>query len=743
MMPKSDIERSSSYGRVTIPGEKNLSDKVLELARRWGADAIRDSDGTALDNSFLDAGYRIYSIICLVRADQKWAKANPRQLACKYLMSRPVTASSDKVEIKLLAGYFVPKHKVNYDYDPKKWWEVIDRTTGAIVDTCKWSVDQSRGTVVIELARPFHVYTVSFLSYQTWDSTSMYNHMMNNWHCDPVIGVDPYLPETRKHLSCFFDQWLEQHEHTDVVRLTTLAYHFTIDSDENGKDKYRDWMGYTDCVSVKALEDFEREKGYRLRPEDFVDEGFYNSTNRVPSKRYLDWMDFIQKFVLEFGKELVDKIHVAGKKAAIFWGDHWIGAEFYSDIYQKMGIDTNVGACENGVALRRVSDIPGDAEKEVRLYPYMFPDVFNSNCDPVLESQLNWAKIRRALLRKSVDRIGYGGYVSLAMKNPQFVEHVAGLTKEFRTILDKKRGSEPYTTDVTVAVLDAWGKLRSWINHCGPDEKFNCNRPDTFEIAGSNVLECLSGLPVQVKFISFDDIRANGLSSDIDVIINDGSAGTAWSGGHHWKDPVIVSALRRWVHNGGGFIGVTDPSACEHQGRNFQLFDVLGVEKETGVSIGSSLIAKKPTANHFVSAELREAFKCNFVQNFVYCCDKDTQVLRSSNEGHVLLAAKQYGGGRSVYLAGLPYTPENSRLLLRSILWAACMEKKLLKWFSTNPIVDCAWYPESGNLVVANSSNRATVTTIFADVDRSSDIEAGPFEIQWHKADQMKWSRNV
>ena len=48
--------------------------------------------------------------------------------------------------------------------------------------------------------------------------------------------------------------------------------------------------------------------------EDLVDEGHYNAACRVPADRYLAWLKFIHKFVVEFGKALVDKAHKAGKK---------------------------------------------------------------------------------------------------------------------------------------------------------------------------------------------------------------------------------------------------------------------------------------------------------------------------------------------------------------------------------------------------------------------------------------------
>ncbi|MDV2887587.1 1,3-beta-galactosyl-N-acetylhexosamine phosphorylase N-terminal domain-containing protein, partial [Alkalihalophilus pseudofirmus] len=36
-------------GRVTLPSEENFLTETQELMERWGADAIRDSDGTKLD----------------------------------------------------------------------------------------------------------------------------------------------------------------------------------------------------------------------------------------------------------------------------------------------------------------------------------------------------------------------------------------------------------------------------------------------------------------------------------------------------------------------------------------------------------------------------------------------------------------------------------------------------------------------------------------------------------------------
>ncbi len=67
-------------GSFTLPGESGYEELTLQLAKRWGADMIRDSDGTVLSDELINAGYGIYSTICLIRDHNQWANAHPQQL---------------------------------------------------------------------------------------------------------------------------------------------------------------------------------------------------------------------------------------------------------------------------------------------------------------------------------------------------------------------------------------------------------------------------------------------------------------------------------------------------------------------------------------------------------------------------------------------------------------------------------------------------------------------------------------
>ncbi|QXW65403.1 hypothetical protein KX935_06320 [Streptobacillus moniliformis] len=56
--------------RVTLPIEKGCEELVLELIKLWGADAIRNSDGTKLNDFFENLDAKIYSTYFPAREDQ-------------------------------------------------------------------------------------------------------------------------------------------------------------------------------------------------------------------------------------------------------------------------------------------------------------------------------------------------------------------------------------------------------------------------------------------------------------------------------------------------------------------------------------------------------------------------------------------------------------------------------------------------------------------------------------------------
>jgi len=711
-------------GRVTLPSQQNFLEETKELMERWGADALRDSDGTKLDDEIKKLDAKIYTTYFVARSHNDFAEHHKEEIQQLYLMSKPITATKSELEVFFLDGYFAEQIEANYVNDPQKWWEIIDRTTGTIVEQSDWEVNKENNSVLIKNAQVWHEYTVSFLAYMKWDPTQMYNHITNDWGDKPhEIPFDVRQPNANQFVKDYLKQWLKDNPDTDVVRFTTFFYHFTLIFNDLGKEKFVDWFGYGASVSVSALEAFEKEKGYRLRPEDFIDQGYYNTAFRVPTNEYLDYIDFIQQFVAREVKQLVDLVHDSGKEAMMFLGDNWTGTEPYGKYFKETGMDAVVGSVGSGATLRMISDIPNVKYTEGRFLPYFFPDTFYEGNDPVIEANENWLAARRAIMRKPLDRIGYGGYLSLAYKFPGFVDYVEKLTDEFRVIYENINGIKPYT-GLKVAVLNSWGKLRTWQTHMVAHAIWY---QQTYSYIG--MIEGLSGASVDVEFISFDDVIKNGVPEDIDVIINAGDHGTAFSGGEKWLDERLISKVREWVYNGGGFIGVGEPTACHHQGRFFQLANILGVDKELGFSLSTNKYFTEEVSSHFIKEDITNVDFGEMKKN-VYALHEDTEILHYG-DGGIQLSSSSFGKGRSVYISGLPYSHENTRMLIRAMYFAANKESDLKKWFSANVHCEVHAYPEIEKYAVVNNSAEEQTTDVHDGFGNIFTITLKPSEILW------------
>lgn len=716
---------SKTKGRVTLPSESNFLNETKEMLGRWGADALRDSDGTKLDAAAKALDAKIYTTYFVARGHNEFAQEHMDECQQMLLMSKHNVATENTVTIDFLDGYYREQVVADYVHDPKKWWEVIDRTTGEVVPVSCWEVDQDKDLVTIKDAVPFHEYTVSFFVYAIWDPTQMYNHITNNWGDKPHdIPFDVRQANSGAFAKDYLKQWLIDNPDTDVVRFTTFFYHFTLVFNDQAKEKFVDWFGYGATVSIKALEEFEQEYGYALRPEDIVDNGYYNSTFRVPTRAYRDYMDFIQRFVAKKAKELVEITHEAGREAMMFLGDNWIGTEPYGPYFEDIGLDAVVGSVGGGATLRLISDIPGVKYTEGRFLPYFFPDTFYEGNDPCIEAVDNWLSARRALMRNPVDRIGYGGYLSLAYKFPKFVDYIEKVTDEFRLIYDNVKGKKAYC-GLKVGILNSWGKIRSWQPYMVAHALWY---KQTYSYFG--ILESLSGAAVDVQFLSFDEIREHGVPADIDVIINAGDAGTAFSGGEEWLDEKLVTTIRQWVYNGGGFVGVGDPTAIHHGGRFFQLADILGVDKELGFTLSTDKYFKTALDKHFITEDRSADFDFGESKHDIYALSPATEIIEYSNN-EVHMAANTYGKGRGVYISGLPYSYENTRLLMRAMFYAASKEDRYHIWYADNLNCEVNAYPESGKYAILNNSNETQTTKFYDGEGNCETITLEPCEILW------------
>ena len=711
-------------GRVTIPTDLDVVPETLEILKKWGADAIRDCDGTDFPQQLKDADAKIYSTYYTTRKDNAWAKANPDEVQQCYIMTGFYTAPGDTVTIPLMKGISPELMQVNTNDDITRWWEVMDRTTGQPVPPEQWSY--ADGSVTVQ-AVPFHEYTVSFLAYLIWDPVHMYNATTNGWtNFEHQITFDVRQPKTHKYSMERLRKFIAEHPYVNVIRYTTFFHQFTLIFDELKREKFVDWYGYSASVSPYILNQFEQEVGYKFRPEYIIDQGYYNNQYRVPSKEFRDFQAFQRREVAKLAKEMVDITHACGCEAMMFLGDHWIGTEPFMPEFKTIGLDAVVGSVGNGSTLRLISDIEGVKYTEGRFLPYFFPDTFHEGGDPVREAKENWVTARRAILRKPIDRIGYGGYLKLALQFPEFVDYVESVCNEFRELYENIKGTTPYCVK-RVAVLNCWGKMRAWGCHMVHHALYY---KQNYSYAG--VIEMLSGAPFDVKFISFEDIKNDPhLLDSLEVIINVGDADTAHTGGIWWEDPEISSAIRKFVWNGGGFIGVGEPSGHPYQGHILQMASVLGVEEENGFTLNYDKYNWEEHPDHFILQDADRPIDFGEGKRNIYALE-GTEVLVQRNK-EVQMAAHDFGKGRAVYISGVPYSFANSRTLYRAILWSAHSEEELHTWFSSNYNVEVHAYVKNGKYCVVNNTYEPQDTTVYTTDGSSFALHLDANEIKWYE----------
>lgn len=677
-------------------------------AHAAGADAVRNSDGTELPESVSELDAKVYAAYFVGRGDNEWADAHPEQRTRIYLMSDRVLASEDgALRIPLMTQWFAEQVAPDPECDLAKRWQVIDRTAGETVAPERWRL-VADDVVEVDGAVAGHVYTVGFLAVQRWDPTQMYNYLTNGWQDDPTrekeAPFDVRHEPTWEHVRASLAAWLTSHPEVDVVRFTTFFYHFTLVYGADAAERFVDWFGYGASVSLPALEAFEAEMGYALTPEDFVDEGYYNSSFRPPKPAFRDWIRFQHRFVTGRVRELVGQVHDAGKEAIMFLGDNWIGTEPYGPLFPETGIDAVVGSVGSGATCRMIADIPGVRYTEGRFLPYFFPDVFNPHGDPVGEADESWLSARRAIVRSPLDRIGYGGYLSLATEHPDFLDRVEEIVAEFRALHERSAGDRPENAPIVVGILNAWGKLRTWQTHMVAHAM---HYRQAYSYLG--VIEALSGLPFDVRFLSFDDVREQ-VPDEIDVLINAGALGTSFSGGEAWADPALVAAVNRFVAQGGGLIGIGDPAAHPFGGRTFQLADALGVDRELGWGLSTNR-RFEPVGEHFITADLAGRLDVGEGTPDIVAVADDAVVLEA-HDGAVRASAHEFGRGRGVYLAGLPYSHDNARLLHRALFWAAGKESSWGTWVAADTRVEVAHYPDRALLLAINNARDHVSTTV-------------------------------
>ena len=154
------------------------------------------------------------------------------------------------------------------------------------------------------------------------------------------------------------------------------------------------------------------------------------------------------------------------------------------------------------------------------------------------------------------------------------------------------------------------------------------------------------------------------------------------------------------------------------------------MEEETGFTLNVDKYNWDEHA-HFITEDCKGRIDFGEGKKNIFALDGTTVICQRDKE--VQLAANTFGKGRGVYISGLPYSFENSRLLYRAILWASGAEDELKQWFSSNYNVEVHAYIKNGKYCVVNNTYEPQSTTVYKGDGSSFELDMQANEIIWYE----------
>ena len=106
------------------------------------------------------------------------------------------------------------------------------------------------------------------------------------------------------------------------------------------------------------------------------------------------------------------------------------------------------------------------------------------------------------------------------------------------------------------------------------------------------------------------------------------------------------------------------------------------------------------------------------------------QILAQDGE-YSQLVVNEYGKGHSVYFAGLPYSPQNCRILLRAIYYAAGMPEEMKHYYVTNVDTEVTVFPETKRIAVINNADAEEKTDLYIKGHLIDSLTLAPREMRW------------
>ena len=154
------------------------------------------------------------------------------------------------------------------------------------------------------------------------------------------------------------------------------------------------------------------------------------------------------------------------------------------------------------------------------------------------------------------------------------------------------------------------------------------------------------------------------------------------------------------------------------------------MEKETGFTLGYDKYNWEEDRGHFILEDCAGEVDFGEGKRSMYALEGTRILVQRDRE--VQMAVNEYGKGRTVYISGLPYSFENSRILYRAVLWSSRSEGQLRQWFSDNCNVDVHAYVKNGKFCVVNNTYEPQSTVVYKGDGESFALDLKANEIRWY-----------
>jgi 1,3-beta-galactosyl-N-acetylhexosamine phosphorylase len=600
---------------------------------------------------------------------------------------------------------------------------VVERGTGRALPAAEWEADLQRKRVTVRGGTPGEKYRAIF-------PVAMVNAPHANIRAlyPPRFTDGVSSPERRAIHYDHIRTRIENAPDAAVLRPTSLQY-FWVHIREPAVGKQLgdyiawSWYAYWAGMNPARFALYEKRYGEAFDPLWIMERG-YGEEGYLPHPAYRRWIDLMREEVIEYARGMNEIIREADRRSRWFWGDDWLGIEPWLGDVDRVGFDEVVSSLNAGPGMIRRMGFPSEARRIVRL-PWVdlnrdHPEVFDERWAE------HWRWIRRELFYRCPDGITAGGDVRGAFEAGGG-ESIVNTMQEFRTIHGRIFRKRLYKNDgLTFYVADAWGAMRSWAVPTHYQ-----SRTETFK--------AILDWPVDIRFISFDEIASGGVPDDASLLLIAGEPGTAWAGGELWENEALVEAVRSYVQGGGGLLAMGGASLT---GGKFALGDLLGIRYEAPateraaeqlwnltrwVDAGypSSEFGEISRAYRMMRPELvRERLPAPLRGPFGMAapgsllCDtlvtaqSPESVIARDEEGRPAAVLTAPGRGRAGYVAGYSADP---RFLKPLAFHLAGASDALARLDSDHPTVSVYAYPEEHLLIAFNYGARPAQALIRLD----------------------------